>query len=1202
MLISTHQDHRLLFSFLKGQCKLVVLLAFTVHLCSAQAEVNLDGTLGPSGSLTGPDFLIPDTVGQTLGSNLFHSFSDFNIANTESATFTGPSVIDNVIGRVTGGNMSTIDGLLRSTIPDANLFLLNPNGIFFGPDASLDIDGSFHASTADYIGLGEGGRFDAAAPGDSVLTTAPPSAFGFLGPDPAPIAAAGNFLVVPVHQTLSLVGGNISIDNAFLLAIGGRINLVSVAASGEVELGNNGLQAEGFSDLGHIELDSSTVSVSADGNGTVFIRGGQLMMVDSSIFAATFGDETGAEEGIDAALTGELFMDNSNLSSDTFGSGGAGMVTVQAGNIEIRNSAVISGTTFDVGDGGTVLVEANEIVVSGEGSQNLTRITAQAGLGSTGNAGTLTVQAGHLEIRDGAEISSGTFGSGDGGAVVVEANEIIVSGDGSQGFTGIAVQSNASTGNAGTLTVLADRLEILDGGAISGTTFSAGDGGAILVEADEIIVSGDGSQCFTGIAVQSNASTGNAGTLTVLADRLEILDGGAISGTTFSAGDGGAILVEADEIIMVGDGTGRFTGITAAAGLGNTGDAGTLTIRAGRLEIRNAAKISSNTFGSGDGGAVVVEADEIVMSNDGAPFFTGIIARAGRESTGNAGTLSVRADRLDMRNVTESSDGTSSPGVIVGQNFTGITTDTEGAGDAGTVTVEVGLLTMTGAAEISSDTLFGTGNAGSVTVEADILDLDFSLISSSTFISTGNAGKVVVRVGRLEMRNNAVITTSTIFSPGQGGDITIEADDILISGNPDISCPFGDLCTGIVSQSRVGSSGDAGSITIVTTNLEIRTGAGVSTSTITSPGDGGDIAVTADKIILDGQGVVTRLGSLTQKGSGNAGNINVTTHSLLIRDGAEISTDTEQGATGDGGNIVVKASEIIIEIGGNLETGIVASSTGTGGAGSVTLETVNLHLSEGGKISVSTDGTGDGGNIQIQADVLTLEDNGIISAVSNSNGLAGDILIDVSQEFSSANSRITSEANFSDGGNITLNAENLVLLKDSAITTSVGSGFGGGGNISIDPIFVVLLNSQIIANAFGGPGGNIDIVTNFFFTSSDSVIEASSTLGVSGTIAISSPDTDVSGGITVLPENFLDISELLTERCGTRQGIRSNSLVVTGSGGLPADPGGYLSAAVLDNEYDIRTKGLGTLGASMTLDDNLLAGVAVALNESGCHP
>ena len=158
------------------------------------------------------------------------------------------------------------------------------------------------------------------------------------------------------------------------------------------------------------------------------------------------------------------------------------------------------------------------------------------------------------------------------------------------------------------------------------------------------------------------------------------------------------------------------------------------------------------------------------------------------------------------------------------------------------------------------------------------------------------------------------------------------------------------------------------------------------------------------------------------------------------------------------------------------------------------------------------------------------------------------------------------------------------------------------GNISIDPIFVVLLNSQIIANAFGGPGGNIDIVTNFFFTSSDSVVEASSALGVSGTVSISSPDTDVSGGITTLPDNFLDISELLAEQCATRKGIRSNSLVVTGSGGLPADPGGYLSAAVLDNDHDVRDLGSVKLGTGMPLDYNSTTDRAMALTEPDCHP
>ena len=126
-----------------------VLLAWTsgsvVH-----ADVVLDGSLGSVGPLAGPDFMIDAVAGRTVGTNLFHSFGEFNLSSSQSATFTGPAAIANILGRITGGSASSIDGLLRSTIPDANLFLVNPNGIMFGPNASLDINGSFHASTSDY--------------------------------------------------------------------------------------------------------------------------------------------------------------------------------------------------------------------------------------------------------------------------------------------------------------------------------------------------------------------------------------------------------------------------------------------------------------------------------------------------------------------------------------------------------------------------------------------------------------------------------------------------------------------------------------------------------------------------------------------------------------------------------------------------------------------------------------------------------------------------------------------------------------------------------------------------------------------------------------------------------------------------------------------------------------------------------------------
>jgi filamentous hemagglutinin family protein len=154
----------------------------------AQSEVTLDGSLGVTSALRGPDFQITEDLGTRAGSNLFHSFGRFNLNSSQSATFSGSPGINNVIGRVTGGQTSTIDGTLRVSIPNANLYLLNPAGVIFGENATLDVPGSFHASTANYLKLQDGVRFNSgAATTPQVLTTAAPEAFGFLGENPAGI-------------------------------------------------------------------------------------------------------------------------------------------------------------------------------------------------------------------------------------------------------------------------------------------------------------------------------------------------------------------------------------------------------------------------------------------------------------------------------------------------------------------------------------------------------------------------------------------------------------------------------------------------------------------------------------------------------------------------------------------------------------------------------------------------------------------------------------------------------------------------------------------------------------------------------------------------------------------------------------------------------------------------------------------------------
>ena len=191
---------------------------------------------------------------------------------------------------------------------------------------------------------------------------------------------------------------------------------------------------------------------------------------------------------------------------------------------------------------------------------------------------------------------------------------------------------------------------------------------------------------------------------------------------------------------------------------------------------------------------------------------------------------------------------------------------------------------------------------------------------------------------------------------------------------------------------------------------------------------------------------------------------------------------------------------------------------------------------------------------------LTLSDRATISSSSLGTGLAGNVTLILGNNLAMRGASIQTQAVTSDGGNIVISVPRLIDMIDSRITTSVQSGVGGGGNIAIGPQFLVLQRSQIIANAFGGPGGNIDIVAGQLIADPFSVIEASSALGIDGNVNIDAPNPDVGSNLVVLPETFLDAARLLQPTCGAaRAGL--SSLVEVGRGGLPADPDGYLPSS-----------------------------------------
>src|SRR4051794_33604585 len=200
----------------------------------ARAAVATDGTVGPARTLAGPNHAVTPDLGRQVGPNLFHSFRQFDLAAGESATFTGPAAVHNVLARVTGGTASSIDGTIRCTIPNADFYLVNPAGVVFGPGAALDVRGGFAVTTAGVVHLADGGRVAAPAnPADSVLTTAAPAAFGFLGPQrPAGVQVTGGTLAVPDGRALSITSGPIRIDGGTLRAPAGAVAVVAVGGAG----------------------------------------------------------------------------------------------------------------------------------------------------------------------------------------------------------------------------------------------------------------------------------------------------------------------------------------------------------------------------------------------------------------------------------------------------------------------------------------------------------------------------------------------------------------------------------------------------------------------------------------------------------------------------------------------------------------------------------------------------------------------------------------------------------------------------------------------------------------------------------------------------------------------------------------------------------------------------------------------------------
>lgn len=965
---------------------------------SGAGGIRTDGTVGAHGnwlgrphSLNGADVTITQEMGSTSGRNLFHSFSEFNVNQGQTVTFTGDGALKNVISRVTGGSASDIAGTLRSTVGHADVYLINPSGVTFAAGARVDVPAAFRVSTADELRLKDGSRYSAKDPGASTLSAAAPAAFGYLGTSPANnglIQVNGAHLEVRPGQALDVAGGEIRVEHgATLRAEAGEVRLTASRGAGEVRLerdesGHLPVPGEGLSDhnAGPVTIQNSSVSTSGDGGGRVGISGGQIAIAGSragsEVAANNLGRHDAPEGGGVRLQAASLRLDDSRVTADALGRGRAGAVEATAtGNLQILNGSELSSGTSGTGRAGAVTARAGlDVRVIGPGkSGSRPWIRSQAGAGSTGDAGRVVVTADRdVVVQNSGLISARTFDKGNSGSVTVSAGrDVRVDGMSNTEFvTGISSAAGPdSTGDAGVVTVAAMRdVWVGNGGQIDSSTLGEGNAGTVTVEAgQDLTVDGQGFEFPALISSQAAGvpeSLGRGGGVTVAAGRdIAVLNGGQIDSTTFSGGAAGTVTVAAGRHLLVdgSNGTEFATGIGSQAEPGSAGNAGAVKVSAKQqVSVVRGGVISSSTGGSGAGGDVRVNGRRIVV--DGG----GIVAESfGAESSGQTGNIDVKAGKqLRVKH----------GGVISIANEAALAGRTVLV--PGHLSVRAPQVYVTGGT-INADTS-GNVQAGAIQIHAPVvLALARNGTVSSSTRGTANAGLVDIDTGRLHVSHSSISARAETESGGLIGGIGISARESF-DLNDKAQISIENLAT---PEATIFAQ--PGTIEIDTPRMSLRNSRITTHSAGTT--DAGKIRLSFTSMLnLDNSSITT------SANFGNGGNIDVRGGSTAHLDSSQIRSSVT-GKGGDGGDITLAAGNLI------MQTGLIEANATSGNGGDVRLDVLALTPS-GSQVNGRDVMSGDYLDIARWAGAWqpgVFGDN-IIRAVSRT-GLSGNISVSAPQ-------------------------------------------------------------------------------------------------------------------------------------------------------------------------------------------------------------
>ena len=809
----------------------------TSNQAHAQSNIVPDDTLGANGTVVIPDASVKGSPAELIeggvqrGVNLFHSFDQFNVGEGLRVYLANPAGIENILSRVTGINPSDIQGTL-GVDGAANLFLLNPNGIIFGANARLDVQGSFVGSTANAYAWENDGYFSATEPESSRLLTINPGALFFN----QVASVSGNIIntgTLAVGKDLTLsglnldlqgqlsAGGNLTLSAMETLKIRDSIALPFVAAAGQklLLMGNQSVDI-----LALTHPDSGLFSL-----GDMVLRSSNPIIGDAYYWS---GGNFSIED-IDGSL--------GNLSSPH------DPIIRSAGDVSFKN---YDGASLHIFAGGSVTVD--NVKITGSDPANNIQETVTLSNGTTisidgSTRPTLDIRAGTTAIGNPMPITGNPMPEQlELSKVPTTANikigEVMIEPPNGQVFLTNQYQPNSAvTGSIEVTTI--------DTSNTSNTVENAGD--VIIDSGKDIILIGTNS--FTdeqGLIFADTSGPGQGGQIKLVANQEILLrDGFLVTSETSGSGNGGEITIEAESLIV------RDGAVVAARTFGE-GDAGRVTINASEsVQVIGGFDISISTQAlensTGNGGDLSITTSELLVK-DGVRIATGTL----EDSTGNGGNLTINAQRLLLQNA--------------GQ----ITANTLGKGDAGDVTINAS----------ESVQVIGIGVSGEDTFP--------SLISTrADENSTRDAGNLTINTQQLLVKDGGQVSVST-FGKGNAGELTINASEsvevIGVSAN-------GKFSSGILAQALEGSTGDAGSLKINTQQLLVEDGAQVNAITF-AEGNAGNVTISAKEPVQvigkspDGKFPSGILAQAFKDSTGDGGSLKINTKVLLVVDGGRVGT------------------------------------------------------------------------------------------------------------------------------------------------------------------------------------------------------------------------------------------------------------------------------------------------------------------------